>query len=247
MSNSKISVEEVIRSSPRPLCLPLLDPITFRSWTKEMISPIAKDSPADAFLVGGSTLASSELLGDIISKIKTFTDKPVVIFPNNITAISKLADGILYLVLMNSDSLYYVMDAQVLSAPLILEYSIEAIPTGYIVLNPDSSVSFIGRVRPIPRKPELISLYAAAAKLFRFPLLYLEGGSGTSEPVQPELVAAAKKYYNGLLLVGGGIVSYEQARALVKAGADGIVIGNLIETPEGINTFRQICSKLKQH
>lgn len=211
------------------------------------MAPIAKDSPADVFLVGGSTLVSSELLGDIIGRIKRFTDKPVVIFPNNITAISKEADGILYLVLMNSDSLYYVMDAQVLSAPLILEYNIEAIPTGYIVLNPDSSVSFIGRVRPIPRKPELISLYAAAAKLFRFSMLYLEGGSGTSEPVTPAIVSAAKKYYNGVLLVGGGIVTYEQAKPLVDAGADGIVIGNLIETPEGIMKFREMCSKLKQH
>jgi phosphoglycerol geranylgeranyltransferase len=43
------------------------------------------------------------------------------------------------------------------------------------------------------------------------------------------MVSAVRKYYEGTLIVGGGIRSLETATQLAKAGADIIVIGTMIE------------------
>ncbi|MDP8023150.1 MAG: geranylgeranylglyceryl/heptaprenylglyceryl phosphate synthase [Nitrososphaeria archaeon] len=246
---SKISVYQKLlnsRESSR-LCLPLLDPVNFPDTSK--IAKKLKEvdtSMIDAFLVGGSTLIAQEDLDRTIECIKKSVDLPVIIFPNNINAISKKADAIFYMMLMNSALTYYIIDAQVLASPLIERYKLETIPTGYIVVNSDSAVSHIGHVRPIPSIPELISLYVLAAKHFGFKIVYLEGGSGTSTPITSEAVALSKRLYQGLLLVGGGITDINKANEIAKAGADGLVIGNLLEKEGGGEKFNQICKEIKK-
>jgi phosphoglycerol geranylgeranyltransferase len=59
--------------------------------------------------------------------------------------------------------------------------------------------------------------------------LYLEAGSGASQNIPPEMVRAVKKFYKGILIVGGGINSAETAKKISEAGADIIVIGTMIE------------------
>jgi phosphoglycerol geranylgeranyltransferase len=59
--------------------------------------------------------------------------------------------------------------------------------------------------------------------------VYLEAGSGASQNVPPEMVAAVRKQYEGTLIVGGGIKTAETAGQVAKAGADVIVIGTMIE------------------
>jgi phosphoglycerol geranylgeranyltransferase len=59
--------------------------------------------------------------------------------------------------------------------------------------------------------------------------VYLEAGSGAAQSVTPEMVAAVRKYYDGILIVGGGIKTPEAAGAIAKAGADVIVVGTMIE------------------
>ena len=60
--------------------------------------------------------------------------------------------------------------------------------------------------------------------------IYLEAGSGASAPVPAEIVEAVRDEIEALLIVGGGIRSPEDASAAVKAGADIIVTGTLVET-----------------
>ncbi len=235
------------RRKEKALCLPLIDPVNqdldlLINRVKEL-----EKNGADALLIGGSTMADVTFLDDVILKIKSISHIPVILFPNNITGISKNADAILYMMLMNSENTYYVVEAQVLGSGLIYKYNIEPIPAGYIVINSGSAVSHIGHARPLPHNREIISLYSLAAKYFGFRLLYLEGGSGTIAPVPSDMVEVAKKYFNGLLIVGGGITNKETAASLLKAGADGLVIGNLLEEKNGTKKFAEISSILKSY
>ena len=43
------------------------------------------------------------------------------------------------------------------------------------------------------------------------------------------MVSIVKKFYKGILIVGGGINSAETAKKIADAGADIIVIGTMIE------------------
>ena len=246
---NKTSVYENLlqKSKTNKLCLPLLDPVNFLDEEKlsNVINKINKDL-VDAFLVGGSTLVSQEDLDQIITRLKSLADKPVIIFPNNVSSISKKADAILYMMLMNSNTTYYLIEAQMLASPLIERYGLETISTGYVVINSDSAVSHIGHARAIPNIPELVGLYVLAAKHFGFKVVYLEGGSGTSSPLNGRLVKYCKDLFPGLLLVGGGITNPMRAKEIADNGADGIVIGNLLEMQEGSEKFNEICRTIKK-
>jgi phosphoglycerol geranylgeranyltransferase len=65
-------------------------------------------------------------------------------------------------------------------------------------------------------------------------LVYLEAGSGAPEHVPSEMIAAVKKVVDIPVVVGGGIRTPEHAAAVVKAGADIVVTGTLIEKAEDI-------------
>ena len=245
MSKGSVYLLLLEKSKSKKLCLPLIDPVNFMDLSKLDTTISSLDVRfIDAFLVGGSTLAAQEDIDRVIEFIKGKIDRPLIIFPNNVGSISKKADAILFMMLMNSSLTYYLVEAQVLASPLIERYRLETIPTGYVVINADSAVSFIGHARPIPPIPELVSLYVIAAKHYGFKVVYLEGGSGTSSPITPEIVKESKKWFPGLLFVGGGITSAERAQELALAGADGLIIGNLIEKKNGPERFNEICKEL---
>ncbi len=46
------------------------------------------------------------------------------------------------------------------------------------------------------------------------------------------IVKAVRKHFKGLLVVGGGITTPQAAATLAEAGADLLVIGNLLETKD---------------
>jgi phosphoglycerol geranylgeranyltransferase len=77
--------------------------------------------------------------------------------------------------------------------------------------------------------------------------LYLEAGSGASQHVHPEMIAAVRKHFDGILIVGGGITDPEIASLIATAGADILVIGTLIE--RSINwqdEFNRIINKIQK-
>jgi phosphoglycerol geranylgeranyltransferase len=75
--------------------------------------------------------------------------------------------------------------------------------------------------------------------------IYLEGGSGATNPVPPEMIRMVKQFINVPLVVGGGIRSKEQALAAVSAGADIIVTGNIIESAGGKQKVSEIIEGVK--
>ncbi|MEM4717949.1 MAG: geranylgeranylglyceryl/heptaprenylglyceryl phosphate synthase [Desulfurococcaceae archaeon] len=195
----------------------------------EKISRKMVEAGTDAFLVGGSLNITPEEAG-LIAQILKKHNKPVIIFPGNINCLTRYADAVLYMVLMNTLEPYYLMQVQVLAAPIIAKYGLETLPTGYLVIDQDTAVAHVGRAYPIPRnKPEIVATYALAAKMLGLKYIYIEAGSGAQQPVPPEFPKAIKRYTDLVVIVGGGIRSPELAKQLANAGADIIVTGTIIE------------------
>lgn len=208
----------------------LVDPD--KPFTREGLEKTAKlmaEAGTDAFLIGGSIGVTPEEAGEAAGVLKE-TGLPVIVFPGNINCLTPRADAVLFMVLMNSNEPYYLMMAQVAAAPLVKKYGLEPLPTGYIVVYPDTAVSHMGRVQPIPvGKPEVVLAYALAGEMMGFKYIYLEAGSGSQQTVPPSFPAIVKKYTGLVTIVGGGIRSPEQAREMVKSGADVIVTGTIVE------------------
>lgn len=211
------------------ICAALIDPEDFTPREAARRAKLAEDAGAKLILVGGSTLTDQSLLDDTIVVLKEHVTSPVVLFPGNITGVSRHADAILFSCLLNSLNPYFIVGAQALGALQVYKSKLESIPMGYIVFGQESATSFIGQVNPLPStKPGLAIMYSLAARYFGMRALYLEAGSGAPKPVPAHIISAVRKYYDGLLVVGGGITNGERARVAARAGADIVVIGNLL-------------------
>ena len=227
--------------------LTLLDPekVT-RSSAKALAKAIEKSGSA-AIMIGGSTAVSVYHTDDVISAIKKQTKLPVIIFPNDLVGISREADAIFFMSLMNSMNPYYITHAQALGAPLVKRYGLEPIPMGYVIVGDrGAAAAFIGQVNPIPfEKPSLAVIYGMAAQFMGKRFFYLEAGSGVERPISREMVAAVSEQIEIPLVVGGGIRSPKVARQIVKAGAQIIVTGTLVEkaSPE---VLRRVVRSIKK-
>jgi len=134
-----------------------------------------------------------------------------------------------------------------LGAMKVYKTGIESIPMAYLVFGNGSATSFIGQVNSLPpSKPNLAVIYALAARYLGMRTIYLEAGSGANEPIPAETIKAVRKFYDGMMIVGGGITSGEAAGKAAKAGADILVVGNLLQTPRFENTLRQITNAIKR-
>ncbi len=155
---------------------------------------------------------------------------PVVLFPAAANAFSPAADAITFMMLMNSTSPKFLIEEQLKGATLIKQANVTPISMGYIVCAPGGKVGEVGQANLIEENDiELISSYAICAESYGFSSIYLEAGSGSAQPVSPELIKAVRKSCNLTILVGGGIKDGKTAHIAVNAGADWIVTGNLTE------------------
>ncbi len=197
--------------------------------TVEIVKELEKIG-TDAIMVGGSTNITPELMDEHIKEIKENIKIPVIIFPNGVQSISKYADAIYFMSMLNSMERDYLIGNQVKGARIIKNYKLEAIPMGYIVVEPGMTVGKVGKAILVKRNDiDLAVSYALAAQFFGMKLVYFEAGSGAPETVPPEMVREVKKEINIPLIVGGGITSSEKAGPILNAGADIIVTGTLVE------------------
>ncbi|MCE7698947.1 MAG: geranylgeranylglyceryl/heptaprenylglyceryl phosphate synthase, partial [Methanobacterium paludis] len=233
-----MNVENYFRESLKDhkLHLTLLDP---EEQSPDKAVSMAKEAVAggtDGIMLGGSTTESSEL--DATAKaLKENVDVPVILFPGNITGVSRYADAIFFMSLLNSSNPYWITGAQALGAPTIKKMGIETIPMGYLVVEPGGTVGWVGDAKLIPRaKPDLAVAYSIAAEFMGMKLLYLEAGSGAGEPVPGEMISKVKKTTDIMVIVGGGIRSGEEAAQVAKAGADIIVTGTVVENCSNIRS-----------
>ena len=73
--------------------------------------------------------------------------------------------------------------------------------------------------------------------------IYLEAGSGARQPVPAPLVSKVRKIINIPLIVGGGIRTVADARRIIDAGADYIVLGSILERSPA--KFKQIIRSVR--
>lgn len=212
------------------VCFTLIDSENLSHKRATRIARIAERGGAGAILVGGSTIVDQIELNNTIKSIKKASQLPVILFPGNITGLSRYADAVLFISLLNSDNPYFITEAQALGAFTVKKYGLEPLPTAYLIVGEGGATGFIGRARGIPpNKPEIAAMYALAAQYLGMRFLYLEAGSGVTTHISLGTISAVREIYNGFLIVGGGIRNTRTARNIAKAGADAIVIGTLLE------------------
>jgi len=209
----------------------LLDPDKQPIEKSVSLASMAENEGADAIFIGGSLLFFSRF-DDFVAQIKSHVSIPVVIFPGGTNQVSRNADAILFMSIINSYNPEVIIGQQVKAAPVIKLTGLEPISTAYMLIESGkmTSAEFMSNTRPIPReKADIAVAYSLTAEFFGMKLIYLEAGSGAMQPVPNEMIHAVNKYVSIPLIVGGGIKSPDIAREKVEAGASFVVTGNVLE------------------
>lgn len=189
----------------------------------------------DYVFVGGS-LVTHNRIDEVVTAIKTKTDLPVILFPGGLNQISAQADAILFLSLISGRNPEFLISKQVAAAPLVKKIGLTAIPTGYLLIGATSSASYMSNTSPIPYdKSDIAKATALAGEMMGQQVIYLDAGSGASEPVRAEMIREVRKVITTPLIVGGGITCFDEAYTALEAGADILVVGNVTEkNPQAI-------------
>jgi len=228
----------------------LLDPEKFDPEKASRIAELAYSAGTDAIMVGGSTGFTREHFENVVLSIKESVDVPVIIFPSGERSLTKYADAIFFMTLMNSTDREILMGIQVRAARTVRALGLETLPMGYVVIEPGMTVGRVGKAQLIPRNDdgiELLKSYGVAAELFGMKYFYIEAGSGAPEPAPPNMVKAVRDEIRITLIVGGGIRRPDQAREIRSAGADIIVTGTIVEKEKDVYAaLRNIIGAIKQ-
>jgi phosphoglycerol geranylgeranyltransferase len=239
IGNVEKHLQEIIRRQG-VAHLTLFDPEKLTPLAAKRLAGEVKLAGTAGAMVGGSTATSIYELDAMVKAIKS-AGLYTILFPNDVAGISKYADAVFFMSLLNSLNPYYLSGAQALGAPLVRRYGIEPIPLAYLIVGQNAGAAgFVGNANPIPYdKPELAAIYALAAEYLGMRFVYLEAGSGAKQNVSPQMVGAVKKTCKMQIIVGGGIRTPAQAKTLVKAGASVIVTGTIAEK-SSVKRLRQI-------
>lgn len=226
------------------LCL--IDPDNQPTAESLKLAKKCATSGADTILVGGSLMIKDNF-NETVSLLKDELDIPIIVFPGIFNFVSPDADAILLLSMMSSRNPQLLIGEQVRAAPLIKQYGVESIPTGYFLVQSNSytSVQFMSQSNPIPRnKADIAISHALAAQYLGMKLVFFDGGSGAKLSVPTDLIKSVSAEIDIPLMIGGGIRSPEVAREKVEAGADFIVIGTAFEEDNSNNLIKEFAEAI---
>ena len=173
----------------------LIDPDEVDAKALNQLVTLGNENHVDYFFVGGS-LVIGDYLDTTIKTLKQQTNIPVVIFPGSIQQVNPNADALLFLSLISGRNPELLIGNQVLAAPYVKKSGIEAISTGYILIDggAPTTVSYISNTNPIPSdKPEIAACTAMAGELLGMKLIYMDAGSGAKRAIPAEVIAAVHK------------------------------------------------------
>jgi len=195
---------------------------------------IANSAGVDLIFVGGSL--TFKPVDQVISKVKSLSHIPVVLFPGSPLQICSQADAILLLSLISGRNPEYLIGNHVIAAPFLKESGLEIIPVGYLLINggQQTSVSYMSNTQPIPQaKPDIALATAMAGEMLGLRVIYLDAGSGALNPVPLKMISMISSEVHVPLMIGGGIRTASDVRNAYEAGADVVIVGNAIEDREG--------------
>lgn len=233
----------------KALLFSVLDPLDYPSLEDAVKTAKNMDAGGvDAVLIGGSTGVQGEMLDQVTKRVKESVNVPVIFFPGNIGTVSRYGDAVYFMSLLNSRNPYWITGAQMLAAPLVKQYGIEPLPVGYMVVEPGGTVGWVGDANLIPRsKPKIAAAMALAAQYMGFRLIITDAGSNPKEGHIPlEMVSAVSSVLDVPYVVAGGIRTPEEAKAVVKAGADIIQVGTAFEKKGGIDAVKKFVSAVRE-
>ncbi|UII27836.1 geranylgeranylglyceryl/heptaprenylglyceryl phosphate synthase [Fulvivirga maritima] len=192
---------------------------------------LAKECYVDYIFIGGSLITQSNV-GKIVNTIKKECSIPTILFPGNNMHIDLSADAILFLSLISGRNPEFLIGQHVVAAPILKNSGIEILPTGYMLINSDttSAVSYMSNTSPIPPdKYSVAACTAMAGEMLGLKLIFMDAGSGAKTAITPKMITQVNRSINVPLIVGGGIDTATKAKQSLEAGADMIVIGNAAE------------------
>ena len=225
------------RLQKEKLHMTLIDPADSSPIVAGQIAGTAARVGTDAIMVGGSTGITVENMDAIVKEIRLHCRRlPIILFPSSAATISRYADAIYFMSLLNSKNPKHIVREQALGAPVIKKLGIEPIAMGYLIIEPGMTVGKVGEAEVVPRDSvdEAVG-YGLAAQYLGMQLLYLEAGSGAPEPVPPKMITAIKHDVHLPLIVGGGIRNKKNVDDVLGAGADIIVTGTVVESADDLN------------
>ena len=214
----------------------LIDPASQDDAKSAQIAREEELAGTDFIMIGGSTEIDSKKMDSSVRAIKNAVSLKVIIFPGSSAMISRYADAIYFMSLLNSRNPNFIIGHQAKGSIVIRKMGIEAISMAYLVFEPGMTVGREGEAALIGSEDRETALsYAMAAELFGLKLVYLEAGSGSPKTISPVVVSELKNNLSIPVIVGGGIRTAASARALLSAGADIIVTGTIAEKASNVH------------
>jgi phosphoglycerol geranylgeranyltransferase len=229
----------------------LLDPDKLEEKQASEVAKQCEENGADGILVGGSIMLNNKFESNL-KEIKESVNIPVLIFPGIFNFVSPYADALLLLSVITSRNPQMLIGEQVRAAPLIKHYGLEAIGTGYMLIESGktTSVNFMSGSMPLPReKNDIAVAHALAGYYLGMKLIYMDAGSGAQYSIPEAMITAIKQNVPLPMILGGGIKTPDEAAKKAEAGADFIVTGNVLEKksdPKLIKEFADAIHMVKR-
>jgi phosphoglycerol geranylgeranyltransferase len=209
----------------------LIDPDSVNFDTFQKLIEISMECKITCFFIGGS-LITNNISEKVINLIKENCPIPTIIFPGNCQHFTPSADALLFLSLLSGRNPDFLIGQHVIAAPILKKSQLEILPTAYLLIDGGrpTTVSYISNTTPIPSdKPSLAACTAMAGEMLGLKLVFMDAGSGAMNHVPINMISEVKTSVDIPIIVGGGIKTGRDAKAVLSAGADMIVIGNAIE------------------
>lgn len=222
------NIRASVKKNERLLAV-LIDPDKFEIKALPQFIEKVKKTKITHVFVGGS-IVEKHITQTLVSALKLVTSLPIVLFPGDVSQISKDADALLFLSLVSGRNPEYLIEQQVKAVSKLRNMDLEVIPTGYILIagGKETATLRVTNTKPLEDEQDIIDT-AKASELLGMKLIYLEAGSGAKWEVSAQIIKAVKEDIKIPLIVGGGIRNIVQLEDAYTAGADLVVIGTAFE------------------